>query len=304
MKIRVLSVALLLMFIVSLIGCGSTDNDTKPKEKKQYIEQVPEDYIGSVNDVPEFSGEPYVKIKNNVPDFTDNELKNVAYEFYSELDDFGRCGVARACIGKEIMPTTERGEIGQIKPTGWHTVKYSIVDGQYLYNRCHLIGFQLTGENANPKNLITGTRFMNMDGMLPFENMIADYIKETDNHVIYRVTPIYDKSNLLARGVQLEAKSVEDKGEGICFNVYVYNSQPGIAINYVNGDSKISDGKPFENTDSSHNGKYVLNINTKKFHKPDCASAKKTNESNKEASNKDREVLISEGYSPCKTCNP
>lgn len=284
-----------LMVTITLIACEKDTEDV-------VIETFPDGYIKSVNDVPEFCGEAFVKIKDNVPDFDDKELKKISFEMYSELDELGRCGVAKACIGKDIMPTEERGSIGQIKPSGWHTVKYNIVDGKYLYNRCHLIGYQLSGENANPKNLITGTRYLNVEGMLPFENMVADYVKETGNHVLYRVTPVYDDSNLVARGVQIEAKSVEDKGKGICFNVYAYNNQPGIAINYVNGESKIDDGKPFET--QSGDGTYILNINTKKFHYSDCSSAKRTKEENKETTDKSREELIDEGYVPCKQCNP
>ena len=285
-----------LMVTITLIACE------KDAEEGVIIETFPDGYIESVNDVPKFCGDPYVKIKDNAPDFDDNELKKTSFEVYSELDELGRCGVAKACIGKEIMPTEERGSIGQIKPSGWHTVKYNIVDGNYLYNRCHLIGYQLTGENANPKNLITGTRYLNADGMLPFENMVADYVKETGNHVLYRVTPVFDGSNLIARGVQIEAKSVEDKGKGICFNVYVYNNQPGIAINYVNGESKIDDGKPFDV--QSGDGTYIININTMKFHKADCSSAKRTKEENKDTTDKSREEVIDEGYAPCKQCNP
>lgn len=191
--------------------------------------------------IPEYSGKPYAVINNNEPYFTESDLSTVSYEYYSELDSLGRCGVTYACIGTDIMPTEERGAIGQVKPTGWHTVKYDNVDGKYLYNRCHLIGYQLTGENANTQNLITGTRSMNVDGMLPFENMAADYIKETGNHVMYRVTPIFKGNNLLADGVLMEAKSVEDDGEGILFNVFVYNVQDGITINYTTGDSRLKE---------------------------------------------------------------
>lgn len=194
-------------------------------------------YSPSVMDVPAFSGEPYVVINDNTPEFADSDLTVAAYESYSQLDYLGRCGVAMACVGQELMPTGERGSIGQVKPSGWQTVKYDFVDGKYLYNRCHLIGFQLAGENANECNLITGTRFLNVEGMLPFENMIADYIKETGNHVLYRVTPIFDGENLVARGVQMEALSIEDGGEGICFNVYAYNNQPGVVISYLTGES-------------------------------------------------------------------
>lgn len=194
-----------------------------------------------LDEIPEFDeSNAYVVINNNEPNFDEADLTTKSFEKYSELDDLGRCGVAYANIGKEIMPTEEREAIGQIKPTGWHTVRYDCVDGKYLYNRCHLIGYQLTAENANEKNLITGTRYMNVEGMLPFENQVADYIEETSNHVLYRITPIFKGNNLVASGVQMEAKSVEDNGEGVLFNVYVYNNQPGIEINYVTGESKLA----------------------------------------------------------------
>ena len=201
-----------------------------------YFTQQPA-YSDSVMNVPEFSGEAYVVINKNQPEFTQSDHTVVAYEYYSPLDILGRCGYSMACLGQELMPTEDRGAIGMIKPSGWHTVKYDFVDGKYLYNRCHLIGFQLAGENANEQNLITGTRYMNTEGMLPFENMVADYITETGNHVLYRVTPVYDGDNLLARGVQIEALSIEDNGKGICFNIYCYNAQPGVTINYATGDS-------------------------------------------------------------------
>lgn len=191
--------------------------------------------------IPEFDGaNAYVVLNDNKPDFDESYFLSESFEEYSELDYLNRCGPALANIGIEIMPTEERGEIGQVKPSGWKTIKYDNVDGKYLYNRCHLIGYQLTGENANEKNLITGTRYMNVQGMLPFENMVADYIEEEENHVLYRVTPIFEEENLVASGVQIEAKSVEDNGEGICFNVYIYNVQPGITIDYSNGNSKLS----------------------------------------------------------------
>ncbi|MFQ9511318.1 MAG: DNA/RNA non-specific endonuclease, partial [Lachnospiraceae bacterium] len=205
------------------------------------IATIPSSQEILLSTIPAFDNKPYIEINNNVPSFLSSELSTTSFESYSQLDSLGRCGVAYANIGIDIMPNEERGSIGQVKPTGWHTVKYDCVDGKYLYNRCHLIGFQLTGENANVNNLITGTRYMNVDGMLPFENMVADYIKETENHVLYRVTPIYEGNNLVAAGVQMEAKSVEDNGEGILFNVFVYNNQPGVTINYATGDSHLSD---------------------------------------------------------------
>lgn len=193
-----------------------------------------------LNTIPAFDGNPYIIINNNIPEFKDEELVTTSFEKYSPLDSLGRCGPAIANVGTETMPTEERGAISSVKPSGWQTTKYDIVEGRYLYNRCHLIGYQLTAENANKENLITGTRYMNIQGMLPFENKVAEYIKKTDNHVLYRVTPIFENENLVANGVQIEAKSVEDKGEGICFNVYIYNNQPEITINYKNGDSSLN----------------------------------------------------------------
>ena len=230
------------------------------------------------------------------------------------MDSLGRCGVCVASVGKDLMPTTERGSIGSVKPTGWHTVKYDNVDGKYLYNRCHLIGYQLSGENANVKNLITGTRYLNIKGMLPFENMVADYVKETNNHVLYRATPIFEGDNLLANGVLLEGYSVEDNGDGICFNVFCYNVQPDININYANGESSsstyqetIPSQQAVTNPPQSQNNvehTYILNTNTKKFHLPSCSSVNQMKESNKQTYTGNRDDLISQGYDPCKKCNP
>ena len=199
-------------------------------------------YASSIDDIPEYTDHSYVIINENEPYFTDEDLTTKSFEEYAPLDVLGRCGVAYANIGKDIMPDKERGSIGHVKPSGWQTVKYNgIVDGNYLYNRCHLIGFQLAGENANERNLITGTRYLNIDGMVDFENQVAEYVKETGNHVLYRVTPIFDGLELVARGVQMEALSVEDNGEGIKFNVYCYNVQPGVEIDYKDGTSKLSE---------------------------------------------------------------
>ncbi|MGF6376757.1 DNA-entry nuclease [Clostridiales Family XIII bacterium PM5-7] len=205
----------------------------------------------SLGEIPEFSGEPYVVIDDNEPNFSPEDLTEEAFEEYSSLDSKGRCGVTMANVGLEIMPTEKRTSIGQVKPTGWQIAKYDFVDGKYLYNRCHLIGFQLTGENANERNLITGTRYMNVDGMLPFENLVADYVRETGNHVLYRVTPIYEGNNLVASGVQMEAMSVEDDGEGVLFNVFVYNNQPGVTIDYATGDNRLSGEAPKEEQNAS-----------------------------------------------------
>lgn len=195
----------------------------------------------SIEDVPEYSGKPYVIVNDNEPCFDEKDLTTQSFEEYSPLDSFGRCGVAYANIGEDIMPTKERGSIGMIKPSGWQTKKYDFVDGKYLYNRCHLIGYQLSGENANEKNLITGTRYMNTEGMLPFENEVADYVKDTGNHVLYRVTPVFEEDNLVADGVLMEAMSVEDRGLDIEFNVFVYNVQPHVKIDYQTGKSSLDE---------------------------------------------------------------
>lgn len=230
----------------------------------------------SLSDIPAYSGSPYVAVNNNIPFFTDNEMTTTAFETYSNLDNLGRCGIAYANVCTEIMPTEERGSIGQVKPSGWHTVKYDIVSGKYLYNRCHLIGYQLSAENANTKNLITGTRYLNTEGMLPFENMVADYVKETNNHVLYRVTPMFDGNNLVASGVLMEAKSVEDNGDGILFNVYCYNVQPGITIDYATGDSALDGTTPEQTTKNS---------DTKKSSSKGASSGRNTSSSNNTSTN-------------------
>lgn len=190
-----------------------------------------------LSNIPDYSNSPYVVINNNNPFFEEADMATTSYEKYSELDAKGRCGSAIASIGRDLMPTEERESISSVKPTGWNNAKYDGIDGAYLYNRCHLIGFQLSGENANEKNLITGTRYFNVEGMLPFENKVAEYVRETGNHVLYRVTPIFEGDNLVASGVLMEAKSVEDNGESVQFNVYCYNVQPGIGIDYATGES-------------------------------------------------------------------
>lgn len=280
----------------------------------------------SLSDVPAYSGKAYISVNGNVPYFTAAELTTTSFETYSDLDTLGRCGVTYACIGQDLMPTKERGSIGMVKPTGWHTVRYDdLVDGKYLYNRCHLIGYQLTGENANTQNLITGTRYLNIEGMLPFENMVADYIQETDNHVLYRVTPIFEGNNLLANGVLMEGYSVEDKGAGVSYCVFAYNVQPGIEIDYATGESKLADSAQQEEqktatvtpTPSPESEKqepaigseasqadYILNTNTKKFHYPTCSSVNDMKEKNKKEFFGTRDEAISNGYFPCGRCNP
>ena len=334
---------------VETVQTESAENDPGDETEIQAAAQVQSDdskqkvvHTGTASafnaaDVPAYSGEPYTAVNNNEPYFTSDNLTTEAFENYSELDALGRCGVAYANVCLETMPTEKRGSISEVKPTGWHSVKYDNVDGKSLYNRCHLIGYQLTAENANQQNLITGTRYLNVDGMLPFENMVADYVKETDNHVLYRVTPIFTGDNLVADGVLMEGYSVEDEGDGICFCVYAYNVQPGITIDYATGDSWLSSEKG--NSDSSSGGnsavsqsatdksgtqqaavqtesvketsapvstgtEYILKTNTKKFHYPSCSSVKQMKASNKKEYTGSRDDLIAQGYDPCKKCNP
>ncbi|HBM97616.1 TPA: hypothetical protein DD394_09135 [bacterium UBP9_UBA11836] len=270
----------------------------------------------SLASVPAYSGKPYAIINKNVPFFTKADRVSRSYEKYSQLDNLGRCGAAMANVGRDIMPTTKRGKIGQVKPSGWHLAKYDCVDGKYLYNRCHLIGYQLTAENANPCNLITGTRYLNVQGMLPFENMVADYVKETGKHVLYRVTPVFKGNNLVAHGVLMEAMSTEDGGRSVLFNVYCYNVQPQISINYKTGASTYTGGttvakktkhKSYSSSSSSKSmavNIYVLNNSTHKFHRPGCSSAARISSRNREEYTGSRSSLISDGYSPCKKCNP
>lgn len=264
----------------------------------------------TLEEIPDYQGRPYVVLYENQPDFSQEDLTTRAFETYSPLDLLGRCGTAYANVCQELMPTEDRESIGQVKPSGWQTVRYDdIVDGKYLYNRCHLIGFQLTGENANEENLITGTRYLNVDGMLPFEDEVADYVKETGNHVLYRVTPIYDGSNLVASGVQMEALSVEDNGRGVCFNVYVYNVQPGIEIDYSTGNSWRSGETRADSSAGSSSGTeteytYTLNTKSKKFHDPGCSGAAGIIAENRDTYTGSRDELIQQGYSPCGQCQP
>lgn len=286
----------------------------------------------SLREIPAYSGTPYTEVNGNQPYFTEEELTTQSFETYSELDSLGRCGVAYANVGQDLMPTEPRGEIGAVKPTGWHLVKYDNVDGKYLYNRCHLIAYMLAAENANPQNLITGTRYLNVQGMLPFETKVCDYVKNTGNHVLYRVTPIFDGDNLLADGVLKEAYSVEDAGEGISFCVFAYNVQPGIGIDYATGDNWAEGSGTYQSTvasvaeetpvpqpetdtavqitpessapQESQGITYVLNTNTKKFHYPTCSSVDDMKEKNKQIYTGSRDEVINMGYVPCKRCNP
>ena len=297
---RLLSLILILALIAGMVSCTV---ETKPA------------YADSLDDIPEFSGKTHVIVNNNVPFFEDDEITTVAYENYSDFDALGRCGVAMACLGIEIMPTEDRtGSLSSVTPTGFINVAYDFIDGGYLYNRSHLIGWQLAGENANKYNLITGTRFFNVEGMLPFENMVADYIEEYENHVMYRVTPIYHGNELVARGVLMEAYTVEDKGgeaggDGFMFCVYVYNNQPGIRINYLTGESKVDDGVPYPDgeekplpDEEESEYKYILNTSSRKIHLPSCQYGKIIKETNREYSNEELTKLILSGYSKCGSC--
>lgn len=314
-KINQLIIAIVLLILCMITGCSVEEISGSHTGKMKQSAQVSAD---SLADIPEYSGQEYITINDNEPDFDPETLDTESYESYSELDSMGRCQTAEANIGEDLMPEENRGSIGQVKPSGWHTVKYDCVDGKYLYNRCHLIGYQLTAENANEKNLITGTRYMNVEGMLPFENMVADYIKETGNHVMYRVTPVFEGDNLVASGVQMEALSVEDKGDGISYNVFVYNVQPGIVIDYATGDSEEGDeqeGTSLQGAEVSEEEQtkikkteekktYILNTNTKKFHQPSCASADDIKSENREKFTGSRKELIQDGYEPCGRCKP
>jgi len=309
MKRKILSLISVLLLLSLSLSLGSCLELFVPEGSAESF---------TLENIPEFDGKnAYVVINENKPFFAESEITEKSYEKYSELDYLGRCGVAIACVGTDIMPTEKRGSIGQVKPSGWHTVKYDIVDGKYLYNRCHLIGYQLTGENANIGNLITGTRYLNIEGMLEFEDMIADYVKDTDNHVMYRVTPVFKDTNLVASGVLMEAYSVEDNGAGIEFCVYAYNAQPGIKIDYKNGNSALSGDEilpdeneeeiiPEEKEEKSEAEKalYVLNKSSKKFHRDTCKSVGSISEANREERETTREALIAGGYSPCGSCKP
>ena len=292
-------VAVLLLLLALLFGgCSYVQSGLDTQAVQENTQKSYES-----TDIPAYAGNSFVILDDNKPAFSKQDRERTdAFETYSDLDELGRCGVAYANICKELMPTEERGAIGMVKPTGWHTVKYDNVEGKYLYNRCHLIGYQLAGENANEKNLITGTRYLNVTGMLKFEDRVADYVKATDHHVLYRVTPVFEGDNLVATGLEMEAYSVEDSGKGVSFHVFVYNIQPGITIDYATGESWTDDSKTEENTEAEDG--YVLNTNTHKFHKENCESVRDIAGSNKEVYTGNREDLINMGYEPCERCKP
>ena len=280
-------------------GCSPIPNDT-PSSSQQVHMTTP---LNTIGDIPEYSGDAYLMLAES-PSVTQDEIGTSAFEYYSDLDTLGRCGVTFANVCEKTMPTEGRESISSVKPSGWANAKYDFVDGGYVYNRCHLIGFQLTAENANEKNLITGTRYLNIEGMLPFENMVADYVRETDNHVLYRVTPVFQGDNLVASGVRMEGWSVEDEGDGISFDVYCYNVQPGVEIDYATGETRAAPTSGSSGTDNETTTAYVLNVNTKKFHLPICDSAVEMSKKNREDFVGFRSDLINQGYEPCGRCKP
>lgn len=316
---------LLLALCLTLSGCFSfadpgsgalppnTDTDpavTDPTETDP-AETDPSSPDFVLTDLPTYVGSAYAVLNNNIPVFSPEELTDEGYEFYSPLDALGRCGVVIASVGRDTMPAEDedRGSISSVKPSGWIQASYDSMGGQPLYNRAHLIGWQLTAENANERNLVTGTRYLNVQGMLPFEDMVADYVKETGNHVAYRVTPIFEGNNLVCSGVQMEGFSVEDNGEGICFNVYCFNVQPGITINYATGESSDGAEIPVDpdaetNADGEVIRDYVLNTGRMRFHYPNCSSVGQMSDKNKQEYTGSREDLIEQGYQPCGSCNP
>lgn len=309
MNKKFLNILLILIVSLSVLsGCSAGENNFF--NDLDITAQSTSDYVNyDLSNIPDYDGKAYVELNDNVPEFSKSEKTySESFEEYGKLDSLGRCTYAVSCIGKDLMPTEKRGSIGSVKPSGWHISKYDFVDGKYLYNRCHLIGYQLTAENANERNLITGTRYLNVEGMLPFENDVADYIEITNNHVYYKVTPIFEGNNLVANGVQMQAYSVEDNGQGISFNVYCYNVQPGVAIDYATGDNQAvaSSSASVTSTSSDEADKktYIVNTKTKKFHNPDCDGVKKMSSSNKKKYKGTRDSLISNGYSPCQKCNP
>ena len=299
-KPRIIAASLVVIMVVmalagsllSIAGTGPVDAGAE--------ELIYDDLSGM--EASDFNGSPYKDM--GLPSFSEKEITSQGFADYADLDNLGRCQAAIACIGPETMPTEERGAIGMVKPSGWHTVRYDdLIKDKFLYNRCHLIGFQLAGANADERNLVTGTRYMNVDGMLPFENEIADYVEDTGCHVMYRVTPVFEGNDLVCQGVLMEALSVEDGGSGVCFSVFCYNVQPGIQIDYATGESwREAEGRP-EIVESGE-GDYIVNMRSDVFHKPDCQSVKKMAEQNRKKYHGDRKNLIDNGYSPCGVCNP
>lgn len=280
-------ILLAISLLFSVTGCASTDIL----------------YSKSIEELQPYSGQPYTIVQENEPNFTEDEIVDESFKYFSPLDLLGRCGPAFSCVGRDLLANQERESISSIYPTGWQSVQYDCVEGKNLYNRCHLLAHSLSQENANEKNLITGTRYLNTEGMLPFEMDILDYVRESGHHVMYRVTPIFEGNNLVASGVEMEAYSVEDEGKGIKFHIYCYNVQPGVKIDYATGDSWLIDEKE-KSTSTDHESKeeYIINIRNKKFHRPNCNSINEMADHNKKEVYETYDTLIEEGYSPCKNC--
>ena len=287
----------ILLLLCILAGCaGEIPPAATPAPPPVVTEEV--SLAVSASGIPEYTGEKYVVLNNNIPEFDQELIEIGSYEYYSQLDQLGRCGAAVANLGQDLMPTEDRGSISHVYPSGWNQAEYDIVDGKMLYNRCHLIGFQLAGENANEKNLITGTRYFNVEGMLPFEDQVAEYIHSTGNRVLFRVTPMYEGEELVARGVQMDAWSVEDGGEGVCFSVFVFNVQPGITINYLTGES-VPEGQELP---SQKETTYVVNRNSKKIHLPTCSGAESMKKENRWEFTGTLAELTELGYEVCGNC--
>lgn len=317
-------IALLLSALCLLTGCERTMERTggavatilegAVEELQGQVRSTVQDYLTGPKDIstaesggaegldleaiPPYNGEPSVVLNDNQPAFEDKTTTK-RFETYTGLDRLGRCGVAFVNVCPELMPDKERGLIGSVKPSGWQSVKYDFIDGKYLYNRCHLVGYQLAGENSNVCNLITGTRSLNVDGMLPFENQVADYVRKTGNHVLYRVTPVFVGDELVARGVQMEAWSVEDQGEGVCFNVWCWNAQAGVTIDYATGESVLT-----AQLEEEQRTGFILNVAQKKFHRPDCPSVQQMAPENRKRSRSTRKELIAKGWEACGRCKP
>ena len=259
----------------------------------------------TLSSVEAYSGSAYTEVNGNIPEFDPEEYTFSSFETYSELDGLGRCTEAYACVGTDLMPTEPRGSISSVTPTGWVNVCYEIVPGGYLYNRCHLIGYQLTGENANRRNLITGTRYLNVDGMLPFEDAVADYVKSTGNHVLYRVTPVFEADETVARGVLMEALSMEDGGGGVCFCVFCYNVQPGVTIDYATGRSRLTaSGQEDRVYLFAVPALYIVNVRTKVYHLPECSYVASLSEKNRAEITAAPQQMAEQGCSPCSRCRP
>lgn len=325
---RISNIFFNLFLILTLVGCSADltassaissyansqiqieESTTSAVQQEGQQQPNPAKLPITLADIPEFSGQPYVAINNNVPYFEENEQTTNAFQHYFELDVLGRVTMAYGSLGQEILPEEERGDISSIHPTGWKQNRYDCIkDGQALYNRCHLIAFSLSGQNANPKNLMTGTRYMNIKGMQPFESKTLDFIRKTNKHVMYQVTPMFDGDNLVANGVLMQAKSVEDNGQGLSFNVFCYNVQPGICIDYKTGENWLEETGQTTSQDQTpamegQAKDYVLNIRSHKFHDPSCESIDDMSKRNRQDVHESKESLIAQGYTPCQRCNP